>query len=154
MTTSTYDRNFACEIRFQEDPTRESPGRMIGVLMTYGERASDRDEVFLDGALYWEDKGIVIDDSHDRHAPIVRVVPYLEGNQVKVDHKMPDTQRGRDAIVGVREGLYRGLSVAFRSEQERWRGPLREVRRAKLIRAGLVDDPAYGLRAWWKSETS
>ena len=35
-----------CEIRFAEDETRQTPGRLVGTLLTYGERASDRPEVF------------------------------------------------------------------------------------------------------------
>ena len=44
-----------CEVRFQEDETRESPGRLVGTLLTYGERASDRPETFDPwGALFPE----------------------------------------------------------------------------------------------------
>ena len=42
-----------CAIELRQDDSRRSPGRIVGTLLTYGQRASDRPEVFADGALSW-----------------------------------------------------------------------------------------------------
>ena len=58
------------EIRQLEDETRESPGRLVGTLLRYEERARDRKEVFVRGALSWPKEGILINEQHNRQAPI------------------------------------------------------------------------------------
>ena len=130
---------------YRADETRESPGMLAGVLMTYGERANDRPEMFEDGAFYWPDTGIVIREQHNRQAPIVRAVPYMEGRELRIDAPLPNTTRGRDAATAMQgeHPLYTGLSVEFKAERETRRGGLRVVQRAFLGGAGLVDSPSY-----------
>lgn len=132
------------EIRQLEDPTRESPGRLVGTLLTYEERAKDRPEIFVKGALTWPEAGIVINEQHNRQAPILRALPFLDGDQVKIDAQLPNTVRGRDTAENLRQGIYTGLSVEFASRAEGRRGPLREIRSAFLGGAALVDTSAYG----------
>ena len=84
--------NLEIEIRFADDPSRESPGRLTGTLMTYGEVAKDRAERFMRDSLLWDDTGIVINEQHNREAPIVRAIPFLEGNEVRIDTPLPNTQ--------------------------------------------------------------
>ena len=131
------------EIRQMEDPTRESPGRLVGTLLTYEERAKDRPEVFARGALTWPEGGILINEQHNRQSPILRAVPFLDGDQVKIDAALPNTTRGRDAAENLRQGVYTGLSVEFSSRAEGRRGPLREIRAAFLGGAALVDSASY-----------
>lgn len=132
-----------CAVEVREDATRMSPGRLTGTLLTYGERANDRPERFERGSLRWPDEGIVVREQHNREAPIVRVKPVLQGDRIVVDQALPDTQRGRDAAVSIREGLLTGLSVEVVVESERYEGELRTVQRARLVGAGLVDDASY-----------
>ena len=134
-----------CEVRFEDDE-RDSPGRLTGTLVTYLEVARDRPELFTRGALDWDEGGIVINEMHNRQAPIVRAVPFLDGDALKIDVALPDTQRGRDTANAMRQEhpLYTGLSVEFNALAEGRRGNLREIRRAKLVRASLVDRGAYG----------
>ena len=132
------------EIRQAEDPSRESPGRLTGTLLRYGEVAKDRKEVFARGALTWPKDGIVINEMHNRQAPILRAIPYLEGDEVRIDTPVPNTTRGRDAVTNIRAGVLTGLSVEFHSRSEGRRGNLREIRSAYLGAAGLVDIAAYG----------
>ena len=132
-----------CEVRYAEDDTRASPGRLTGTLMTYEREANDRPEIFTRGALVWPDGGIVIDEQHNRQSPIVRAIPRLDGDALTIDVPLPNTARGRDAATNVREGVLTGLSVAFRAIKEGRRGRLREIRQAVLVRAGLVDNPSY-----------
>ena len=136
-------REIRCAVELRADDSRESPGRLRGVLMTYGERAKDRPEVFADGALSWDEGGVILNEQHNRQAPIIRFVPQVDGREVRVDIALPDTQRGRDAAVMVKNGTMRGLSVEFRASQEGMSGGVREVRKARLLGAGLVDDPSY-----------
>ena len=81
-------------------------------------RAKDRAELFERGSLTWPDgDGIVI--------------------------RIPDTAAGRDALAEIRSGLFKGLSVEFRSIKENIVGGVRRIREAVLVGAGLVDSPAY-----------
>ena len=55
-----------CAIELRADDSRESPGRIVGTLVTYGERASDRPELFEAGSLTWPDGGVVLNRQHTR----------------------------------------------------------------------------------------
>ena len=132
-----------CEVRFAVDETRQSPGRLVGTLVNYEERANDRPEILARGSLHWPQEGLVINDQHDRKRAIVRTTPFLDGDALKVNARLPDTTAGRDAATNVREGVLTGLSVEMFVEQQARRGGLREIRRAYLPSAGLVDKGAY-----------
>ena len=132
-----------CKLEIREDDTRTSPGRLVGTLLTYGERASDRPELFEAGALTWPTDGIVINRQHVRGAPIMRAVPELRGNELVIDQPLPDTVAGRDAAVEIRSGLFRGLSVEFSATRQSIVSGVRRIREAVLGAAGLVDDPSY-----------
>ena len=132
------------EIRQLDDPARESPGRLSGTLLVYEERARDRNEIFARGALTWPEAGILVNWQHDRQKPLLRAIPYLDGDAVKIDAPIPNTALGRDTVVNIRSGVFSGLSVEFHSRSEGRRGKLREIRSAFLGAAGLVDTAAYG----------
>ena len=132
-----------CEVRVEADQSRVSPGRLRGVIISYERRAGDRKEIVARGAFHWRDGGIVINDQHRRESAIVRATPFLQGDDLMIDTPLPDTQAGRDAATNVRDGVLTGLSVEMAVESEGRRGALREIRRARLVRAGLVDDPSY-----------
>ena len=133
-----------CAIELRADDSRQSPGRLVGKLIEYERRAVDRPEMFAAGALTWPADGVILNLSHDRKQPVLRFTPELRGNAVMVDVALPDTTRGRDAAVMVRNGTLRGLSVEFRSHEEGQRDGMRLVRRAALHGAALVDDASYG----------
>ena len=84
-----------------------------------------------------------MNEQHNRAAPIMRAVPEVRGGEVVIDAPIPDTQRGRAAATMIRSGVFRGLSVEFKSTDEGWPGGVREIRRARLLAAGLVDKPSY-----------
>ena len=131
------------EIRQAEDPSRDSPGRLTGTLLVYEERARDRNEVFARGALTWPEDGILINEMHQRRAPILRAIPYIDGDAVKIDAPVPNTARGRDCLENIRAGVWGGLSIEFQSRAEGRRGNLREIRSAYLGAAALVDAGSY-----------
>ena len=74
---------------------------------------------------------------------ILRVIPFLDGDELRIDGVLPDTQRGRDAATNIREHVYTGLSLEFKAEREHRRGGVRAIQRAWVPRAALVDSPAY-----------
>ena len=134
---------FRCAIEVRADETRRGPGRLTGVLITEGEQAGDRREVFAPGALSWPDTGILLRRQHVREMPIARIVPKREGNKIIVDEILPDTLAGRDCAAEVRAGLFKGLSIEFVSKKESFRAGLRQISAAVLDGAGLVDSPSY-----------
>ena len=99
-----------CSVELREDDQRRGPGILSGVLMPYETRALDRPELFRQGALHWPDGGVVLREQHNRQAPIVRFTPDERADGLHVAIPLPDTQRGRDAAISVRNGTLRGLS--------------------------------------------
>ena len=136
---------FYAAIQYAEDTTRESPGRLSGVLVTYGEQAKDRPDVYEAGSLTWDSRGVVLNESHDRKQLIKRFTPYLEGAELRVDFPLPPTMRGRDAATMVRDGTFTGLSmeVARDSIVATHRAGVRHITRGTLGAAALVDDAAF-----------
>ena len=132
-----------CSIEYREDESRQSPGRIVGTLLAYGEKALDRAETFETGALHWPTDGIILNEQHNRAAPIMRFTPEVVGKEVRIDAPLPDTQRGRDAAVMVKNGTFTGLSIEFRSEAEGRSAGTRMIRRASLSAAALVDSPSH-----------
>ena len=134
------------EIRFSvelRDDEQRGPGRLVGTLLRYNERAKDRPELFEPGSLSWPKDGIVLNRQHERRSPILRFVPRVEGTEVRIDETLPDTQAGRDAAAEIRAGLFRGLSIEFKAVRQRIVGGVRRIAEAVLGGAGLVDNPSY-----------
>ena len=135
-----------CGIEIREDAERTSPGRLYGVLIEYETRASDRSELFTNKSLNWDDDGVVLNVEHDRQQPILRFKPEVRGRELIVDELLPDTGRGRDAAVMIRNGTLRGLSVEFRAERQHRVAGVRRITQATLHGAALVGSAAYGNR--------
>ena len=137
--------NLLVEIRYVEDDTRQSPGRLQGTLLTYGELARDRPELFMPDALTWPDDGIVINEQHNRQSPVVRALPFVEGRELRIDAALPNTTRGRDAATNVKEGVLTGLSVEFARAGvvASLVNGVRTIRSARLVAAALVDLSSY-----------
>ena len=104
-----------CAIEFREDTDRTGPGRLVGTVLTYGQRAKDRAEVFEKDSLSWPSDGVVLNRQHARGAPIMRVTPEVRGDAIVIDQALPDTTAGRDAASEIRSGLLTGLSVSFQA---------------------------------------
>ena len=132
-------------LEYRQDETRESPGLLSGILMLYGTKANDRPELFEQDAFHWPESGILIREQHNRQAPIVRAVPFLEGRELRINAPLLNNTRGRDVAESMKgpHPVYTGLSVEFRAEKETRRGGLRVISRAFLGGAGLVDTPSY-----------
>ena len=131
------------EIRMSEDPDRGGPGIIEGVIVPYGKMAGDRRELFMPGSLEWREEGVILNEQHNRQAPIMRIKPVADDSGVRIKAALPDTQRGRDAAAGIRNGTYTGLSVQFIPRVEDRSAGVRRIKRAKLTGVGLVDSPSY-----------
>ena len=132
------------EIRCAIELRDETDGpRIVGTLLTYGERAGDRAEVFAPGSLTFAAGGLVLNRQHERRNPIMRFTPELRGDALVIDAKLPPTSAGRDAAQEIRDGLLRGLSIEFNSNREENRGGVRTILAGVLQGAGLVDSPSY-----------
>ena len=142
VSVTTMDE-IRCAIEIREDTTRQSPGRLVGVVINYNEKASDRPEIFEDGALTWPAEGVVLNRRHVRGAPIMRITPEVRGSAVVVDQALPDTQAGRDTATEMRSGLFTGLSVEFKAIRQKYEGGLRKIQSATLAAVGLVDAGSY-----------
>ena len=59
--------------------------------MQYETRAGDRPEMFGTGALQWDGGGIVLNEQHNRQAPIMRFTPETRDGKVVIDAALPDT---------------------------------------------------------------
>ena len=132
-----------CSVEVRQDETRQSPGRLVGRILRYGERALDRPELFEAGALTWPADGVVLNRQHVRGAPIMRVIPIVRDNEVVIDQPLIDSQAGRDAAVEIRSGLMRGLSVSFQAKRQAFAGGVRRIQSAAMTAVGLVDSPSY-----------
>ena len=93
----------------------------------------------------WPERGIVLNESHDRKQLIKRFTPYLDGSELRVNFPLPPTQRGRDAATMVKDGTYSGLSmeVARDSIVATYRAGVRHISRGTLMAAALVDESAF-----------
>ena len=132
-----------CAIEYRADDSRESPGRIIGTLLIYGEKAGDRPEVFAPNSLTFADGGLVLNRQHERRSPIMRFTPEVRGRELLIDAKLPNTSAGRDAAFEVKSGLLRGLSIEFIATRQENRGGIRTILAGELRGAGLVDSPSY-----------
>ena len=136
-------RELRCAVEVRADDTRQSPGRLVGVLVQYGTRAKDRPEMFRAGALSWPDGGVVLNRQHARDRPVMRFTPVAEDGAVRIDAALPDTSAGRDLATEIRQGLFTGLSVEFVAQRETREAGVRVVEQARLVGAAVVDSPSY-----------
>ena len=141
MTTMKDELRMAVEWR--EDDSRTSPGRLVGTLLKYGERAKDRAEVFEAGSLRWPERGVILNRQHLRSSPILRFQPVVVEDEIRIEVELPDSTAGRDAASEVRSGLFQGLSIEFQSVKENFVGGIRRIQEAMLTGAALVDSPSY-----------
>ena len=139
----------AVELR---DGGADSPGRLVGTLMRYGSPGQHGGEVFAPGALRWPDNGIRIDLEHASspargsvQPPILRAVPVVDGDEVRIDAPLPNTTAARDLaeLMRAEPPVYTGLSVEFHSLREHRQRGQRIVDDARLDGAALTDDPSY-----------
>ena len=137
-----------CSIELRADSTRQSPGRLVGRLLAYGQEiVHDRGkETFESRSLTWGPDGVVLYDGHDvePRKPIGIMHPSQTDTEARINFALPDTAAGRRVADDVRRGELKGMSVEFRSaEERREKSGLRRIVRAWVTGAAVVASPAY-----------
>lgn len=118
---------------------RESGGSLHGVIVTEGRAASGgRREVFAPGSVTWPAEGVAILAEH-YGATEARAFPHrMEGGEIRIRAKATDAIK---AAIGAGKKY---MSVEFKAIEERTTaGGVREILRAYVPAAALVDDPEY-----------
>lgn len=122
-------------------------GRTLsGLVMPYGERAGDRAERFEPGAFIRE-QNTWLDLDHDPSRVLAwegAGLTLQDGPEsLRMSAKLAHIPLADLALQSVRDGSRRGLSVEFRSLEERQESGLRVISRALLRGIGLVRAGAY-----------
>ena len=118
---------------------REKKGELRGVIVQEGRAASGgRREVFAPGSVTWPAEGVAIRTAHLGDFE-TRVLPTRDKRgRIRIRARATD---------GIREAIRAGkryMSVEFRALDERvTKGGVREILRALVEAAALVDDPEY-----------
>ena len=127
-------------------------GRSLsGPVVNYGERATDRSEMFAAGAFTSRENPLEMDLQHD---PALIAASTADGNltvtdgprALEVRATLKDASQGEPGsgpLEMVRRGVLRGLSAAFHAIEEHRADDTRVITKAHLVRIGLVDQAAY-----------
>ena len=127
-------------------------GRNIaGVAMRYGERASIENKFVEEVApgAFAPIGDVVLNWMHDRNKPLARTGEHggLEltdtATELRVAATLPETTLADDATELIRRGVFRGLSIEFRSVKEKMVAGVRVIEKALLSGIAIVDRPAY-----------
>ena len=139
---ATEIRCCAIELRAAAD----SPGRIVGTVIELGRIAGDRPEVFAPGSISWPSGGVRLLAEHEGRE-ILMFTPTMDGARVRIDAPLPDTGIGREAAAEIRSGRKADLSVEFIPLEDARVSGVREIRRALIPAAALVQAGAYGDQA-------
>lgn len=138
------------DIELRNSEREGSPGRITGTVLKYGTRGEKGRETFARDSLTWPESGIRVDVEHlsspvkgSVALPVAVAVPFVEGDEVRIDTELEDTEQARALASFMRRGLYRSMSVEFRSARTRWTNGVREVVQAVLVGAAVTDRPSY-----------
>ena len=120
----------------------DSPGRVVGTILELGRIASDRAEVFTPNSVQWPAAGLRLLSEH-RGREVMKVMPTVEGSEIRIDAPLPDTSLARSLAAEIRSGKKRGLSVEFYPSDEADVAGVREIRGALIDAVAAVANPAY-----------
>ena len=134
---------FTIPIECRADESREGPGRIVGTILETGRVASDRQEVFVPGAAIFPSTGVELLRGHRGEAVLTFDPVIVEGSEIRIDARLPDTQLGRQVAAEVRSGERSALSVEFVSLDEARVQGVRELRQALIKGAALVPAGSY-----------
>ena len=140
MAKESHQFNAGLEVR----ESAGSPGRLVGIILPAGRVAGDRRELFVGAGVRTPDAGIALLPEHRSKNPIMRFSPIRGADgSLSVDHLLPDTDAGRAAAQGVRDGTRAALSVEFHALEDARVQGVREVRESLIEAAALVPSGAY-----------
>ena len=135
-------------LELREDANRLSPGTVSGSLLKYGEviRHDRGLETFEPRSLQWDEKhGIVLYNSHDQNSrkPVGIVSPSNNDTEARFEYQLPDTPAARKLASEIRNQTLKGLSIEFRSLQEKVVNGIRRIAKATVSGIAAVKEPAY-----------
>ena len=119
-----------------------TPGRIIGVIIETGRIASDRPEVFAPNSVSWPAEGVRLLAEHEGRE-VMTFTPTMDGAKVTINAPLPDTALGRECAAEIRSGRKRDLSIEFHALEAASISGVREIRRALIPAAALVQAGAY-----------
>ena len=130
-----------------------TPGgrRVAGIAMRYGERTTIDGkfaEEFRPGA-FAPIGDVILNWQHDRNKPLARTGEHGglqladSATELRVAATLPETSLADDAVELIRRGVFRGLSIEFRSVEEKMVAGVRVIQKALLSGIAIVDRPAY-----------
>ena len=130
-----------------------TPGgrRVAGIAMRYGERTTIEGkfvEEFRPGA-FAPIGDVILNWQHDRNKPLARTGEHGglqladSATELRVAATLPETSLADDAVELIRRGVFRGLSIEFRSVEEKMVAGVRVIQKALLSGIAVVDRPAY-----------
>ena len=121
---------------------RGTVGRIVGTIIEEGRVASDRREIFTNGAVKFPHEGVQLLRGHGG-AAIMTFIPKHEGAEITINELLPETELGRRVASEVRSGERSSLSVEFHSLSEGTVSDVREVRSALVEAVALVEVGSY-----------
>ena len=133
---------FTVPVECREDDTREGSGRITGVILELGRVAGDRQELFTPGAPVFPSTGVTLSRGHHGDA-VMTFDPIVDGSEIRIDARLPDTQLGRQVATEIRSGARSALSVEFVSLDEARVQGVRELRSALISATALVPSGSY-----------
>ena len=137
------------EQRFAIELQAEDGRRISGVLLAYGVVAvlPWGEEKFEPHAfdVYSADVSLTI--QHDRSRPVARTGAGLtlrnSSKALSMEAEILRTREGDAALVNIKGGVLRALSVEFRAVAERQETGVRIIERAKLLGLSIIDNSTY-----------
>ena len=140
-------------IEYRYAAMEASPGgrNVAGIAMRYGDRTTIEGkfvEEFRPGA-FNPIGDVVLNWMHDRAKPLARTGEHGglqladSATELRVAATLPETSLADDAVELIRRGVFRGLSIEFRSVEEKMVAGVRVIQKALLSGIAVVDRPAY-----------
>ena len=129
-------------VECRADESRAGPGRLTGVILELGRVAADRQEVFTPGSAIFPSTGVELLRGH-RGEAVMSFDPVVNGSEIRIDARLPDTQLGRQVATEVRSGERSALSIEFIALDESRVQGVRELRSALIQGAALVPLGSY-----------
>ena len=125
---------------------------VTGVAVRYGDEARIEGgirERIAKGALELPTESANLTLQHDRAMPLGLIRWQDDEDALRFSADLTPGPRQDQALLDVRNGLFRGASIELKRQQDRIvemdseNGPLVEIMKGKIVRVSLVDDGAY-----------
>ena len=145
---SALDVQMKSEQRFATELRAEDGRRISGVVLAYGVVAvlPWGEEKFEPHAFDIDSADILLTIQHNPARPVARTGAGLtlrnSSKALLMEAEILRTREGDAALVNIKGGVLRGLSVEFRTLAERQEAGVRIIERAELLGISIIDNPA------------